>query len=154
MIIFCKFWNKGFPIPGSIFRQIQSELRTVDLISDGYNLNLTKNKNAKIANYINGKTMKKNNNIAELKKVRLKIDDIDSKIIKLIADRFKEIHKVTKLKDDQDQIIDHERITHILKSVQTKAKKNKIDPDITTRIWQIFIQEAIKLEYSKIKKTR
>ena len=69
--------------------------------------------------------MKKNNNIAELKKVRLKIDDIDSKIIKLIADRFKEIHKVTKLKDDQDQIIDHERITHILKSVQAKAKKIK-----------------------------
>ena len=98
--------------------------------------------------------MKKNNNIAELKKVRLKIDDIDRKIIKLIADRFKEIHKVTKLKDDQDQIIDRERITHILKSVQAKAKKNKIDPDIPTRIWQIFIQEAIKLEYSKIKKTR
>jgi len=98
--------------------------------------------------------MKKNNNIVELKKVRLKIDDIDNKIIKLIADRFKEIHKVTKLKDDQDQIIDHERITYILKSVQAKAKKNKIDPDITTRIWQIFIQEAIKLEYSKIKKTK
>ena len=98
--------------------------------------------------------MKKNNNIVELKKVRLKIDDIDNKIIKLIADRFKEIHKVTKLKDDQDQIIDHERIIHILKSVQAKAKKNKIDPDITTRIWQIFIQEAIKLEYSKIKKTK
>ena len=34
--------------------------------------------------------MKKNNNIAELKKVRLKIDEIDNKIIKLIADRFKE----------------------------------------------------------------
>ena len=98
--------------------------------------------------------MKKNNNIAELKKVRIKIDEIDSKIIKLISDRFKEIHKVTKLKDNHDQIIDHQRITHILKTVQTKAKKNKIDPDITTRIWQIFIQEAIKLEYAKIKKTK
>jgi len=98
--------------------------------------------------------MKKNNNTAELKKVRLKIDEIDSEIIKLIADRFKELHKVTKLKDSHDQIIDHERITHILKTVQTKAKKNKIDPDITTRIWQIFIQEAIKLEYAKIKKTK
>ena len=98
--------------------------------------------------------MKKNNNIIELKKVRKNIDEIDSKIIKLIADRFKEIHKVTKLKDNHDQIIDHERITHILKTVQTKAKKNKIDPDITTRIWQIFIQEAIKLEYAKIKKTK
>ena len=67
--------------------------------------------------------MKKNNNITELKKVRKNIDEIDSKIIKLISDRFKEIHKVTKLKDSHDQIIDHERITHILKSVQSKAKK-------------------------------
>ncbi|MDA1350229.1 MAG: chorismate mutase [Proteobacteria bacterium] len=97
--------------------------------------------------------MNKNNNNTELKKVRLKIDEIDSKIIKLIADRFKEIHKVTKLKDSHDQIIDHERITHILKTVQIKAKKNKIDPDIITRIWQIFIQEAIKLEYAKVKKS-
>ena len=98
--------------------------------------------------------MKKNNNITELKKVRKNIDEIDSKIIKLISDRFKEIHKVTKLKDNHDQIIDHERITHILKSVQSKAKKNKIDHEIITRIWQIFIQEAIKLEYSKIKKSK
>src|SRR6056300_1870548 len=97
--------------------------------------------------------MNKNNNNTELKKVRLKIDEIDSKIIKLIADRFKEINKVTKLKDSHDQIIDHERITHILKTVQIKAKKNKIDPDIITRIWQIFIQEAIKLEYAKVKKS-
>ena len=97
--------------------------------------------------------MNKNNNNTELKKVRLEIDEIDSKIIKLIADRFKEIHKVTKLKDSHDQIIDHERITHILKTVQLKAKKNKIDPDIITRIWQIFIQEAIKLEYAKVKKS-
>ena len=88
--------------------------------------------------------MKKNNNIIELKKVRKNIDEIDSKIIKLISDRFKEIHKVTKLKDNHDQIIDHERITHILKTVQTKAKKNKIDQEIVTRIWQKFIQEAIK----------
>ena len=98
--------------------------------------------------------MKKNNNITELTKVRENIDEIDSKIIKLISDRFKEIHKVTKLKDNHDQIIDHERITHILKSVQSKAKKNKIDHEIITRIWQIFIQEAIKLEYSKIKKSK
>ena len=98
--------------------------------------------------------MKKNNNITELKKVRKNIDEIDNKIIKLISDRFKEIHKVTKLKDNHDQIIDHERITHILKSVQAKAKKNKIDYEVVTRIWQIFIHEAIKLEYSKIKKTK
>ncbi len=98
--------------------------------------------------------MKKNNNIVELKKVRLKIDSIDNKIVKLIADRFKEIHKVTKLKENHDQIIDHDRITNILKSVKSKAKKNKVDPEIVIRIWQIFIQEAIKLEYSKIKKSK
>ena len=85
-------------------------------------------------------------------KVRKKIDNIDNKIIELIGDRFKEIHKVTKLKENREEIIDHERITHILKSVQSKAKKNKIDAEIIVRIWQIFIQEAIKLESAKIKK--
>ncbi|MDC3146602.1 chorismate mutase [Alphaproteobacteria bacterium] len=92
--------------------------------------------------------MTKKNNMDDLKKVRKDID----KIIELIGDRFKEIHKVTKLKESKDEIIDHERITHILKSVQSKAKRNKIDPEIIVRIWQIFIQEAIKLESSKIKK--
>ena len=71
--------------------------------------------------------MTKKNNIEELKKVRKKIDNIDNKIIELIGDRFKEIHKVTKLKENREEIIDHERITHILKSVQAKAKKNKKD---------------------------
>ena len=98
------------------------------------------------------KKMTKKNNIEELKKVRKKIDNIDNKIIELIGDRFKEIHKVTKLKENREEIIDHERITHILKSVQSKAKKNKIDAEIIVRIWQIFIQEAIKLESAKIKK--
>ena len=74
--------------------------------------------------------MTKKNNIEELKKVRKKIDNIDNKIIELIGDRFKEIHKVTKLKENREEIIDHERITHILKSVQSKAKKNKIDTEI------------------------
>ena len=94
--------------------------------------------------------MTKKNNIEELKKVRKKIDNIDNKIIELIGDRFKEIHKVTKLKENREEIIDHERITHILKSVQSKAK-NKIDAEIIVRIWQILIQEAIKLESAKIK---
>ena len=107
-----------------------------------------------ISNFIQKVDLNTSYNITELKKVRKNIDEIDSKIIKLISDRFKEIHKVTKLKDSHDQIIDHERITHILKSVQSKAKKNKIDHEIITRIWQIFIQEAIKLEYSKIKKSK
>ena len=96
--------------------------------------------------------MTKKNNMDDLKKVRKDIDNIDNKIIELIGDRFKEIHKVTKLKESKDEIIDHERITHILKSVQSKAKRNKIDPEIIVRIWQIFIQEAIKLESSKIKR--
>ena len=43
--------------------------------------------------------MTKKNNMEELKKVRKNIDNIDNRIIELIGDRFKEIHKVTKLMD-------------------------------------------------------
>ena len=87
----------------------------------------------------------------ELNAIRKKIDSIDDQIIKLVAKRFNEIHKVANLKDDPNQVVDHERIKKILKSIQIKAKKEKLDTEFAVRLWQLFIQEAIRMEYSKIK---
>ena len=75
--------------------------------------------------------MTKKNNIEELKKVRKKIDNIDNKIIELIGDRFKEIHKVTKLKENREEIIDHERITHILTNALDIEKEFKVKWKLT-----------------------
>ena len=43
--------------------------------------------------------MKKDKSI-KLNAIRKKIDQIDDKILKLVAQRFNEIHKVANLKDD------------------------------------------------------
>ena len=94
--------------------------------------------------------MKKDKSI-KLKTKKKKIDQIDDKILKLVAQRFNEIHKVANLKDDPNQVVDHERIKKILQNIQTKAKKEKLDTEFAVRLWQLFIQEAIRLEYSKIK---
>ena len=94
--------------------------------------------------------MKKDKSV-KLKAIREKIDSIDDQIIKLVAKRFNEIHKVAELKDDPGQVVDHERIKKILKNIQTKAKKEKLDTEFAVRLWQLFIQEAIRMEYSKLK---
>ena len=50
--------------------------------------------------------MKKDKSI-KLNAIRKKIDSIDDQIIKLVAKRFNEIHKVADLKDDPNQVVDH-----------------------------------------------
>ncbi|MAV82742.1 MAG: chorismate mutase [Pelagibacteraceae bacterium] len=94
--------------------------------------------------------MNKDNTI-KLNAIRKKIDSIDDKILKLVSKRFKEIHKVAALKDNSDQIVDNKRIKKILTKIKSKAKKEKLDNDFAVRLWQLFIQEAIRMEYSKIK---
>ena len=90
-------------------------------------------------------------NIVKLNAIRKKIDSIDDKILKLVSDRFKEIHKVASLKDNPEQIVDHVRIKKILTKIKSKSKKEKLDSEFAVRLWQLFIQEAIRMEYSKIK---
>ena len=46
------------------------------------------------------------------------------KILKLVAQRFNEIHKVADLKDDPNQVVDHERIKKILKNKKINIYNN------------------------------
>ena len=66
--------------------------------------------------------MKKDKSI-KLNAIRKKIDQIDDKILKLVAQRFNEIHKVANLKDDPNQVVDHERIKKFFKTYKLKLKK-------------------------------
>ena len=61
--------------------------------------------------------MTKKNNIEELKKVRKKIDNIDNKIIELIGDRFKEIHKVISVKTRCEKVIGKQKELNKGKSI-------------------------------------
>ena len=92
--------------------------------------------------------MKKNN----LSKLRKKLDALDEKLLAILKKRVNLVNQVLKNKKYKNQIVDKKRIKEILKTIRKKSLKNKIDPDLTKRIWKSMIKGFIEYEYKNFKK--
>ena len=92
--------------------------------------------------------MKKNN----LLKLRKKLDALDEKLLVFIKMRINLVNQVLKNKKYKNQIVDKKRIREIHKTIRKKSLKNKIDPDLTKRIWKSMIKGFIEYEYKNFKK--
>ena len=88
----------------------------------------------------------------KLNKIRRKLDNLDDGLIKIVKKRTNLVDEVLKLKTKKNQIIDKKRIKIILKRIEIKSKKNKIDPRITSRIWKNMIWSYIDYEKRNFKK--
>ena len=92
--------------------------------------------------------MKKNN----LSKLRKKLDALDEKLLVFLKKRIILVNQVLKNKKYKNQIVDRKRIREIHKTIRKKSLKNKIDPDLTKRIWKSMIKGFIEYEYKNFKK--
>ena len=88
----------------------------------------------------------------KLNNLRKKLDQLDNKLIKLIKIRTNIVKDVLKLKTFKHEIVDKKRISVILKNIEKKSIKNKIDPKITNRIWKNMIMSYIDFERRNFKK--
>ncbi len=88
----------------------------------------------------------------KLSKIRLKLDNLDNLLIRLIKKRSNLVKKVLALKEKKNQIVDQKRIKTILKNIRKKSLKNNIDPIITKRIWKNMIYAFIDFEKRNFKK--
>ena len=84
--------------------------------------------------------------------IRSKLDKLDNKLLSLIKYRTNLVKEVLKLKEFKKEIVDKRRINFILKKIQSKSKKLKIDPKITNRIWKNMILSYIDYEKRNFKK--
>ena len=84
--------------------------------------------------------------------LRKKLDSLDNKLIRLIKNRTNIVTDVLKLKTHKYEIVDKKRISIILKNIKNKSIKNKIDPQITSRIWKNMISAYIDFEKRNFKK--
>ena len=91
----------------------------------------------------------KNKNIL---KIRKQLDKLDNSFLKLIKTRTKLVDKVLSNKKFKKDIIDKKRISVVLKNINLKSKKNKIDPKITNKIWKSMIQAFIDYEFRNFRK--
>ena len=90
----------------------------------------------------------------KLNKIRIKLDDLDNLLIKLIKKRTNLVKKVLALKEKKNQIVDQKRINVILKNIKKKSIKNNIDPKITNKIWKNMISAYIDYEKRNFKKRK
>ncbi len=91
-------------------------------------------------------------NKKKLEIIRAKLDNLDNKLLSLIKYRTNLVKEVLKLKEFKKEIVDKKRINLILKKINSKSKKLKIDPKITNRIWKNMILSYIDYEKRNFRK--
>ena len=84
--------------------------------------------------------------------LRIKLDRLDTDLLKLIKKRSNLVNDVLKVKIHKKEIIDQKRIDFILKKIKKKSIQLKIDPKITNRIWKNMIWSFIDYERRNFKK--
>jgi chorismate mutase len=84
--------------------------------------------------------------------LRVKLDELDNDLLKLIKKRSNLVNEVLKVKVYKKEIIDQTRISFILKKIKKKSIQYKIDPKITNRIWINMIWSFIDYEKRNFKK--
>jgi len=91
-------------------------------------------------------------NKKKLNLIRIKLDRLDTELLKLIKKRSNLVNDVLKVKIHKKEIIDQKRINFILKKIKIKSIQLNIDTKITNRIWKNMIWSFIDYEKRNFKK--
>ena len=91
-------------------------------------------------------------NKKKLNLIRIKLDKLDTELLKIIKKRSNLVNDVLKIKIHKKEIIDQKRINFILKKIKNKSIQLNIDPKITNRIWKNMIWSFIDYEKRNFKK--
>ena len=84
--------------------------------------------------------------------IRIKLDRLDTELLKLLKKRSNLVNDVLKVKIHKKEIIDQKRINFILKKIKKKSIQLKIDPKISNRIWKNMIWSFIDYEKRNFRK--
>ena len=88
----------------------------------------------------------------KLELIRKKLDKLDNSLISIIKKRTQLVNEVIKLKQYKKEIVDQKRIKIILAKIRKKSLQQKIDPNITNRIWKNMIWSYINYERKNFNK--
>jgi len=91
------------------------------------------------------------NEQAEISDLRGSLDELDSAIVRLIAQRREVIAAVAKAKEQGSATIqDAERERHIIESVQAQATELGVSPSLVRRIFRELLNDSIALQTSHL----
>ena len=89
-----------------------------------------------------------------LNEVRRSIDNVDARLVRLIAEREFYAKEAVKFKTNRSQIIDKKRINIVIRRVRKLSKKYNVSSATVEKIWKLIIQNFIILEKKLFKKSK
>lgn len=83
----------------------------------------------------------------KIKDLRLKIDEIDEKLLELIVKRLKTVKEIGKVKRENGiVVIDKDREKEIMDKLTKKAKNSGINPEVIKKVWKVLMKISYELE--------
>jgi len=90
--------------------------------------------------------------LSSLDDLRKQIDDIDSAIVELLAQRMEVCREVADLKSQtQTAIIQPQRVREVLTTRRQWAIDNDVDPDFVEQLFRILLSETHRIEVAHVK---
>jgi isochorismate pyruvate lyase len=89
-----------------------------------------------------------------MSEVRAGIDDIDRRVVELIARRFRFMDAAARIKPDRDAVRDEVRKAEVLAKVDKAAADAGVDRSLIARIYEELIEGSIAYEFVEFDRLR
>lgn len=86
--------------------------------------------------------------------VRTGVDDIDRRIIALIARRFAFMDAAARIKGDRQAVRDERRKAEVIAKVKAAAAEHGVDPALVGRLYEDLIESSIAYEFDEFDRLR
>ena len=86
--------------------------------------------------------------------VRAGVDDVDRRLVALLARRFGYMDAAARIKPDRAAVRDEWRKADVLAKVDAEATKAGIDRALAARLWEDLIESSIAYELEVFDRTR
>ena len=86
--------------------------------------------------------------------VRPGVDDIDRRIVGLIARRFGYMDAAARIKPDRSAVRDEDRKAEVKANVDVEAERMEVDRALMARMYEDLVETSIAHEFARFDQTR
>jgi chorismate mutase / prephenate dehydrogenase len=80
-------------------------------------------------------------------KLRIEIDNIDEKLLDLIAERLVIVRGIGEEKKTSGiEVVDKDRESEVLERLKKKAVEKGVDPDVVEKLWRVIMDASYRIE--------
>ena len=93
-------------------------------------------------------------NCETMEQVRAGVDDVDRRIVALVARRFGFMDAAARIKHAREAVRDEERKAEVLAKVKASAAERGLDTELIGRIYEDLVESSIAYEFEEFDRLR